>query len=644
MMRHFRVSTAAKPQCIVRTKMTGFNLFTQDIQKERNVLKTKSFDGGHENMRIMAKLWKRLPLKQRVMYNTKALQRAALVTRDPEKKNNTFNLLMKLFGKDKMLLTAGNEAFTALMAKSTMHAMSQRDRRRLLEKLKVDAFRTSKERSNRSGTSAFRRFVSPSMLLFNSFTEMQRSVAPTRKSAFTAVTKVLSVCNLTVSGEKYVMDRYSSLSPDLRNLFAPISDVEAPFFEMFCAARCAGFDWKHFEIIRLFASFRGIKLDLGGNAMQDELFRSLLAADRSRDGVYFRARRSLERLEKLRSSDCGCFIARHLPQSANMPPAAYGVDSTLDDVSVATLLAETRCGHSVYDDVLTRAAVLRTKERNEKLAVYNVQQMITMDALKNKQAHLKSVKEKVAPELRVTKPVLKLNAARPPLRKKKSLSDRVPLKKVTAMAKPKLKQTVPIASKETATEATPAASPDRNALPAVKLQMVTKRAARAYRTKAKDVSAPRRALVKVSAARKIGVAASNKAPKKGALTSQGTAATDGDGNFLAENVLADSVDGDVDAQVLDDSAGATTAQVAVPTVPEKQKGKSAGHRGARSHLLTPESMLPATARPQKVIVAHTSIGRKTPRPVYTSPSSPFTPARRKVSFADNIRAQLASLL
>ncbi|CBZ25165.1 conserved hypothetical protein [Leishmania mexicana MHOM/GT/2001/U1103] len=643
MMRHFRVFSAAQTRCAVRTKMTGFNLFTQDMQKERKVLTTKSFKGGHENMRIMAKLWGELPLGQRAMYNTRALQRAALVVRDQERKNNTFNLLMKLFGRDKVLLTAGNETFTALMAKSTMHAMSHRDKNRLREKLNVDALCTRKERFNENVASTFKRFVSPNMLLFSSFTEMQRSVAPTRKSAFTAITKVLAVSNLTVSGEEYVMKCYSSLSPEVRNLFAPISDVEAPFFEMFCGDRCAGFDRKRFEIIRLFASFRGIEVDLGSNAVQDELFRSLINTDRSRDGIYFRVRRSLERLEKLRSSDCGLFIAKHLPQSVDVPPAAYGIHSSLDDVSVATLLAETRCGHSVYDDILTRAAMLRTKEKNKLLGVYKVARMITTDTVSNRQARVEKLKIKVDPQLRAAKPVLKLNAAPAPLRKKNRLSAQVPLKKLTTMAEPQRKQTVPIVTTAPSTKATPVASPNRNAPPAVKLQLVTKRAAGFSRTKTKGVPASCRTRVKVSAARKVAAAASKKVLEKVTSTSQATTITD-EGDFFAEDVMADGEGDDIELDVADEFAGVTNAQVTAPTAPVKQKRKSAGLRAARSHLFAPESMLPATARSQKVIMAHTPTCRKAPRPVHTSPSSPFAPARRKVSFADNIRAQLASLL
>ncbi|CAJ1020353.1 hypothetical protein, conserved [Leishmania lindenbergi] len=634
MMRHFRVSAATQPQCTARTKMTGFNLFTQSMQKEKKVLKAKSLKGGYGNMRIMATLWGKLPAFRREMYNSQALQRAALMTGDPEKKHNKFNLLMRLFGSNKVLLKAGDESFTALMAKSTMHAMSSKDTRQLQEKLKVKTFSTSKERPHVNVASTFKRFVSPSMLLFNSFTEMQRSVTPTRKSAFTAVAQLRSFSNITISGEKLVMHRYSSLPPELRNLFAPISDIEAPFFELFCASRCAGFNRKRFEIIRLFASFRGIKVDLGSNAVQDQLFRSLVNTDRSRDGIYFRVHRSLERLEMLRSSDCGFFIAKRLLQSIKMNRAAYSLDSGLDDVSVATLLAETRSGQSVYDDVLTRAAILRTNEKNKQLSVYNVAQMMQTETLCNKQTRVERVKKvKVTPELSPSKPVLKLKAARAPLKKK-----------LASKTKPQLAQTMPIVTKEVATKAKPEASPKRNAAPPMKRQLVTKRTASVSRAKTKRVPATRRVHVKVGAARKAVAAASKKALKKVATTPQATAATDEDDDLFAEDVMTENEGSDVDPGFVDKFAAATVAPVTQPTAPAKQRHKETKHRAVRSHLLAPESMLPAAARSQKVITAHTSTCRKAPRPVSTSHSLPFTPTRRKVSFADNIRAQLASFL
>ncbi|KAG5482951.1 hypothetical protein LSCM1_06992 [Leishmania martiniquensis] len=635
MMRHFCVSSATRQTCAVRTKMTGFNLFTQQMQKEKRVLKARTFEKGYENMRTMARLWEQLPANRRAWYYARARQRDALMAGDPEKKNNTFNLLMRLFGRNKVLLKAGDERFIAQMAKSTIRGMSSQDTQKLREQLKVTAFRTSKEQSYASVTSRFKRFVCPDMLLFDSFTEMQRSVAPTRKSAFAAITKLLSVCNVTVSGEEYVMKRYSLLSPEVQNVFAPISDLEAPFFETFCACRCAGFDRKRFDIMRLFASFRGIEVDLSNNPARDQLFRSLINTDRSRDGLYFRARRSLERLEKLRSSDCGLFIAKKLPPSISIDPAVYGIDSKLDDVSVATLLAETRAGQSVYDDVLTRASILRTKEKNKQLAVYNVAQMMPIERVSSRQAHVERMAEtvKIAPGINAAKPVLNLKATCVQLRKKKPLPARVHVKKLA----PK-KESKPAEATEVRV-----ASADRNAHSAEQRDLMTKRATSISLTKTKGALSSRRARMKVSVAGGAGVA-SNKPLKKGVSTSQVTAATGEAEDISAEDIMTEG-EGDDDAlDYIDNSAGIRAALSTVPTAPKKEKRKSAGHRTVRSHLLAPESMLPVAARSQKVIAAHTSTMRKAPRTVSASKSGPFTPTPREVSFADNIRAQLASFL
>ncbi|KAG5509330.1 hypothetical protein GH5_06420 [Leishmania sp. Ghana 2012 LV757] len=630
MMRHFRVSAASQPKCAVRTKMTGFSLFTQDMQRETRLLKARTFEKGSQNMRIMAKLWQQLPACRRAMYHARARQRDALMARDPEKKNNTFNLLMRLFGSDKVLLRAGDGSFTARMATSTMRAMSSQDVKRLREKLKVDAFFTSKGRSDAMVTSSFKRFISPNMLLFDSFTEMQRSVAPTRKSAFTAIMKLLSVSNFSVSGEEYVMNRYSSLSPEVRNLFTPISDVEAPFFETFCASRCAGFDRKRFDIMKLFASFRGIEVDLGSNPVQEQLFRSLINTDRSHDGIFFRARRSLERLEALRSSDCGLFIAKRLPRSIRIDPTTYSINSNLDDVSVATLLAETRSGQSVYDDVLTRASILRAKEKNKKLAVYNVAQMMPIKRVSSRQARVEKVMEsvKIIPAIDAPKPVLKLKTTRVRLRVKNTLSARVHPKKLATKAK-----------------AAPVASPDTNAPPAAKRHLMAKRTARVDRTKTKSVPSSRRARTKVSSVRLVAGTASKKPLKKGESTSKVSGNTDeAKDYFSVEDILAEGEGDSDELDFVDESADIADAPATAHTAPAKEKRKSAGHRAGRSHLLKLESMLPTAARSQKVIAAHTSTFRKAPGPKSASQSVPFTPARREVSFADNIRAQLASFL
>ncbi|KAG5509174.1 hypothetical protein JKF63_06183 [Porcisia hertigi] len=642
MMRHFRVSPVTQPHIAVRTKMTGFNLFTKHVQEERKVLKARSFEKGRANMRIMARLWRKLPVCRRAMYNEWALQRDTFVSSDPEKKNNTFNLLMRLFSSDKVLLKAGDESFTALMAKSTMHAMRKQDIRRLQAKLKIKAFCTSKDRPYVSVTASYKRFVSPDMLLFNSFTEMQRSVAPTRRSAFAAITKALSVSNITVSGEEYVMKRYKTLSPEQRNWFAPISDSEAPFFEMFCASRCAGFNRRRFEIIRLFASFRGVEIDLGSNAIQDELYRSFINTDRSRDGIYFRARRSLERLEALRSSDCGSFIAKRLPESRKVDPAAYGIDTCLDDVGVATVLAETRVGRSVYDDVITRASILRAKDKNKQLSIYNVAQMMPREASSHSQFPTERLKNiKFSSGLSVARSVRDLKTAVKQTHKKNPSQARVlSTKRLVVKKKSKLAHTMFIASKAAVAKVTPAASSEKKAPSALKRQLTKRRAIKIFSTKAKSVNASSRSRVGVDAAVNDVAAASKRVLSKDTVVFQAAAATEKhEDSLFAEEEDDDRAGPDFVNNVSSHKVTPTTA----PKAPS-QVCTPARNRAARSHLLTPESMLPATARAQKVIAAHASTYRKAQRPVSTAESLPFTPARRKMSFADNIRAQLASSL
>lgn len=376
MMRRLRTS-AACPHVAARTRITGFTLFTQETQKQQKVLRSRTLTEGQKNMQVMSELWAELTPHRRQLYNVRGRQRNAMKINDPIKKNNNFNLLMKLFGAEKLLMHAGDRSFTALMAKSTMQAMRPKDTRRLRAKLKADeGMKSTKSRKPCSHTSAFKRFANPHMMFFDSFTEMQRSVAPTRHAAFTAVSKMVSLCNVSEAGEMSTIQNFASLTPAETNLFAPISDEEAPFFEVFCATRCGSLDYTHFNILQLFTAFRGIDVETATDPARELVYRSLLGSDRSHDGAYFRARRCLERLETLRSSDCSLFLAKRNAAAstakATVPPNTYGIEPAWDEVAVAALLAETRHAQSVYDDVLTRAAVLRSEANNARLKMYEV--------------------------------------------------------------------------------------------------------------------------------------------------------------------------------------------------------------------------------------------------------------------------------
>ncbi|KAK7196456.1 hypothetical protein NESM_000583000 [Novymonas esmeraldas] len=597
MMRHFRPSGAVQPRCAARSIVTGFNLFAHELQKENGVLVAQTLKEGQSNMRVISAMWRQLSAQRRATYNGRAMQCATLTTSDPEKKNNTFNLIMRLFGSNRLLLSAGDQRFTAQIAKATMHAMTQKHVRQLHAKLKVTPYVSSRKHSNALATARFRRFTCPNMVLFNSFTEMQRSVAPTRESAFAAITKTLSVSNVTTSGEQFVLHRYRLLSPEVRNRFAPITDVEAPFFEVFCATRCSGMMWESFEIMRLFALFRGIQVDLPCSATCVPLYRTLLDTDRSADGIYFRARRCLQKIDTMRSSDCGLFLAKQLSDTATIKPATYGIDKTFDDVSVATLLAETREGQSVYDDILTRAAILRRAEMNRKLAVYDVAQ-VAAEQTSVHQSRLQNAmsRVKVAPALAA--------AAMVPVKAKV-----VPVKAKARLVSKRVVASAPRAIKKAATP-----------------KPVRARATRvAHRKSAAAKRTPER-----------------RAPTAARMAADAHSAEEDRDTIFGEDYVEESQPDDVDSTA-EDLVAATTAPVRA--TPAKRAKKTAGPRAGRSQLLTPESMLPDTARAGRLIATHTPTRRKAPQPATpASPATPFVPARRKISFVDNIRAQLASFL
>lgn len=412
---------APPPLCSVTTPsqwrcygVTGFSLFVKEVQDREKVLTARSIEEGHANMKKMSSLWRCLSRYQRMAYNIQARRRQVFRSKDAVKRDNNFNLVMKLFSGSEVLLDAGDAQFTAMMAKRTIEALSPRDEARMRKKLKVDkaVLRTSwKERRSKKG-SAYMRMMMPSMRLFQSFTEMQRAVAPTRKALYVGIIGTQSTYYPSEVALKSVKQNFNSLQIEERRAFNPISDEEAPFFEQFCARRCAGLDPDHFNILLLFCQFRGLHLNKRSTPRQLEaLYRGIYSADRVHGSVYAKAHRSLERLQECRSSDCGYYITSQTPEAARVPPSTYGVDSSVSDVTIATMLVETRKNQSVYDDVLERAGLLRPKGSQKLLEMYNMKAVKasaeTMPEVTTLSAHVVTALQQATEKVKVQPPKLK---------------------------------------------------------------------------------------------------------------------------------------------------------------------------------------------------------------------------------------------
>ncbi|RNF13830.1 uncharacterized protein Tco025E_06036 [Trypanosoma conorhini] len=352
-----------------RHSINGFSLFAKEIQEKERILTAKSLRRGHENMRVVSQRWRELTRGERRRYNARANEIGVLRTHDSEKSFNDFNLLMRLLFRSDDVASAGDETFTARMAKNTLTQLKSEQKEKLREKLVPKKLRTAKKTTNSERALPIAWYF-PEMRYFASFVEMLRAVAPTQKALFTAVSRVLEV-NRIVSGDSWanLSQKFDALTEEERDKFRPITDEDASSFEKYCASHCATFDVEHFDIVRLFAQYRGLataKTHLP--EPEATQYRMLMESDRFRESLYFKALRNLERAKAGRSTDQGTYISHIHPDGVTVQPKTYLVQSSMSDVEIATLLAETRYGKSVYDDVIDRARCFRLEKANRLLA------------------------------------------------------------------------------------------------------------------------------------------------------------------------------------------------------------------------------------------------------------------------------------
>lgn len=649
MMRRLRLS-AASSHIATRTKVTGFSLFTQEMQQEQRVLSSKSLRAGQANMRVMSKLWSKLTKRRKELYNERARQRSLLKVRDSMKKNNTFNLLMRLLGSEEILQNVGDETFMAHVARNTMLAMKPKDAEKLRTRMKVSHKAPSQSNAPCTSTSTFKRFANPHMMFFDSFTEMQHSVAPTRHTAFTAISKLVSLCNVSEAGEEFVVKSFDALSREDTLLFAPISDAEAPYFEVFCATRCGTLDFRCFNILQLFMAFRGIDAAAPPQPQRERIYRSLLSSDRSHDGVFYRARRCLERLENLRSSECGVYIAQRASQPATVPTTAYGIENSSDDVMVATLLAETRRDQSVYDDILVRASMLRSDKNKALLDVYQVRLEETATqqrALRKRHAHVEKLAEREAEDvLRVTEVESVTTTAKAKAHATSRVAAVATAPKKKAQSRPASPAKKAATAKKTfvaaaAEPAAPAKTPRSTRVAASAPAHQPRRPAAVKKTEEEEEEE------EVWASSSAVEAAPSFAPKKSRKSA--TVVAKADESYGVEEFLAGEASDSFDSEdAFDDvqfSAQGSAAQEAereeVTTAPAQRSAKEK-RRTARSQLTDPQIMLPAKARAQKLITKHAST-RKAMQPTTASPQpSPYVPPQRNTDFTASIRALLSN--
>lgn len=348
-----------------RHHINGFSLFAKELQEKEGLLTAKNLRHGWGNMRVVSRRWQQLTRGERQRYNARAREVLVLKAHDNDKSFNDFNLLMRLFFQTENVAGAGDEAFTAHMAKNTLTQLKSTEKKKLREKLIPKTVRMTGKKE----LPAPRSWYSPRMRYFESFAEMLRAVAPTQKALFEAVSRVLKI-NKLISGDalKYLSQKYDVLPEEARAKFKPITEEEAPLFERYCASHCATFDVERFDIVRLFAQYRGLATAKTSLPEPEATqYRMLMEADRFRESLYFKTMRNLERAKAGRSTDQGTYISHIHPDGVSIPPETYVINSSVSDVEIATMLAETRHGKSVYDDVMERAGCFRPTLANQLL-------------------------------------------------------------------------------------------------------------------------------------------------------------------------------------------------------------------------------------------------------------------------------------
>ncbi|CAD2222005.1 hypothetical protein ADEAN_000954400 [Angomonas deanei] len=226
---------------------------------------------------------------------------------------------------------------------------------------------------------------------------------------------------------------FDTLTAEERLIFSPILPHEEANFENFCALNSVNKNPRAFDIMALFKQFRLMSRTARKNQYRDQLYRDLFRIETRHENKYIKTLGTLERLASLRSSDFGFFIHKRTPSPIKIPTSAYGVGSYLNEVAVAKMLSETRRNQSVYDDVLQRAAGLRSKSDNVILQHYVVRRNEQDEGVNEVAVKLRrGVKESVD-ELLVHKPILAVRSKAAPKLKVKAAA------KLKAKAAPKLK-------------------------------------------------------------------------------------------------------------------------------------------------------------------------------------------------------------
>lgn len=375
MWRPFLTSSCVSTSCVSRAVTNGFSVFTWEY------FKAQATNGkrNQKDTQIVAQEWRSLPTKEKRQYTRMA---KAWTKKHSANRRSVFNMLLMMFAQQPEFNGMCHESFIRKLAKSTAENLTPKQEAKLRAKFDIQTGDPSDEillplsliRSRGPFKAKLQIFTMPSMKYFTSFTDMQNSIAPTRKSAF-----VYSKASRTKKLSAFLLAKlekaYEELPVEEKMKYRPITEEERLLFETFCFKNCVGMNAESFDILNLFCLFRG----LGGYAVVGgelhKLHKSIASSDHAKDALFFKAYRVLSKVNAGRSSDYGMFITRHREERV-IPSSAYQLCAASDEVTVAKAIVLSRTNGSIYDTVLDTARCLRAEANETMLSVYSIKDTI----------------------------------------------------------------------------------------------------------------------------------------------------------------------------------------------------------------------------------------------------------------------------
>lgn len=381
-----------------RASFSGFQLFSDELLSRNVALIKRTSSDPELQQPVLEAIWKSLTLQRRRSYNDRA-RLLSVVQHQSYRRPTTADVVLHFLRKDRNIVKWANLSFLESLAHASAACLPAHQKTRLKRIFLQDVRTLSDVSLSLKDERAKGKWTN--MSHFSNFTDMLRVLAPTRKILYLAVTASLSEESLSKSFLIAATRHYNDISEEECQVFSPIKEKERLKFERFCGLNCGGMNKQNLDIIALFAAFRGIA-PLRKNPELDsarELYKSFLSIDHVHDSDFFRARRALARLEMQRSSEAGLYILKKQKNmSTAVSPGAYMIQElpSLDDTTVAEMLVSTRLGCSVYDDVLDRADILRSRANAKKLDLYRVRSIRQQYLLEDRPPHSTQVDTKLS--------------------------------------------------------------------------------------------------------------------------------------------------------------------------------------------------------------------------------------------------------